>query len=405
MLQETVLTPEELDEVRHLIPGPEPKVCTPVSEDSPGRILQVSEPALHGKELAYVTECLRSNWISSAGPYIGKFESAFADATGSAFAVCCSSGTAALHLMMAASGLGPGDEVIIPTFTMIATANAVAFTGATPVLVDAEPLSWNIDVSQVEARITSKTKALIAVHTYGHPADMDALQAIADRHGLLLFEDAAEAHGAKYHGRTTGNLSDGAAFSFYANKILTTGEGGMVTTNREDFAKLVRTLRDHAFSENYHFWHGYRGFNYRMTNLQAALGLAQTEQLEKMVALRRQTRALYDARLKAFSGLTLPGELPGVQSVFWMYSILIDEQVFGCSRDEVRRSLARRGIETRTTFVPIHAQPIYFRENRGRRFPVAEDICRQGLYLPSGANLKEAELDYVCRCLGELGSH
>ncbi len=402
MLQETKLTPEELAEVLHLIPGPEPTVRLPDRADCPDHILQVSEPALHGNELAYVTECLRSNWISSAGPFTGKFEEAFARATGSGYAVCCSSGTAALHLMMAASGFRPGDEVIIPTFTMIATANAVAYTGATPVLVDAEPLTWNMDVRQVESRITPRTKAIVAVHTYGHPADMDALRILADRHGLLLFEDAAEAHGAKYHGRSTGNLSDGAAFSFYANKILTTGEGGMVTTSRPDFARLVRTLRDHAFSENYHFWHGYRGFNYRMTNLQAALGLAQTEQLGHMVFLRRKIHGLYNDRLKNLPGVTLPAELPGVQSVFWMYAILIDGNVFGRTRDEVRGELAQRGIETRTTFVPIHAQPVYFHGNRGQRFPVAEDICQRGLYLPTGANLTESEVDYVSRCLWEI---
>jgi perosamine synthetase len=286
--------------------------------------------------------------------------------------------------------------VIVPTFAMIAIANAVTYTGARPVLVDAEPDTWNLDVAAVEARITPRTRAILVVHTYGHPADMAPLAAIARRHCLALIEDAAEAHGARYRGVTVGSLGDAAIFSFYGNKIVTTGEGGMVTTNDERIAALARRLRDHAFSSDRHFWHEYLGFNYRMTNLQAAVGLAQTERLEELLAARRRNAARYRERLApvAGCGLGLPVERPDVSSVFWMYGILVEDG-FGCSRDELRRRLALEGIETRTFFVPVHLQPIYFRQHGGASFPVAESLCRRGMLLPSGPTLTAAEIDFI----------
>jgi perosamine synthetase len=337
-------------------------------------------------------------WISSAGSFVTRFENAFASSAGCAYGVACSSGTTALHLITAALGLGPGDEVIVPTFTMIATANAVLYTGASPVLVDAEPVSWNLDPNHVRAKITPRTRGVIAVHTYGHPAAMDELRAICDRHGLFLIEDAAEAHGASYHGRPVGSLGLAAAYSFYGNKIITTGEGGMVTSNDARFAALARRLRDHAFSTDRHFWHEYQGFSYRMSNLQAAVGVAQTERLRELVARRRTNRDRYESRLRSIRGLSLPVELDGVENVFWMYSILVEGD-FGCSRDELRRRLARAGIETRSHFVPIHLQPIHRDRFRGQRYPVAESLCRKGMYLPSGPKLTEDEIDYVCRSI------
>jgi perosamine synthetase len=304
-----------------------------------------------------------------------------------------------LHLALAAQGLGPVDEVIIPTFTMIATANAVSYTGARPIVVDAHEDDWNIDVTQIEAKVTPRTKCIVIVHTYGQPARMDVVHEIAQRHQLTVIEDSAEAHGAEYRGRAVGSLGDAATFSFYGNKIVTTGEGGMVTTNDATFAQLVRRLRDHAFSSDRHFWHEYLGFNYRMTNLQAALGLAQTERLSELVERRRTLRAQYDASLKNVPGISVPAEMPHTKSVSWMYTILVDEAAFGCSRDDLRRSLARRGIETRTLFIPIHLQPIYFHQFLSERFPIAERLCRLGLYLPSGPTMKEPEVEYVVQSI------
>jgi len=398
MQDETNLSDEELARIRHLIPGSEPTLV-PIAEGmKAGRILPVADTLLAGNELRYLTACVETNWISSAGSFVKQFESQFAAAMGSEFGVACSSGTAALHLALVALGIGPGDEVIIPTFTMIATANAVAYTGATPVLVDSEPISWNMDPALVAARITPRTRGIVAMHTYGHPVDMDTISRLADARNLWILEDAAEAHGAQYRGRAVGSLGTAACFSFYGNKIVTTGEGGMVTTNDEKLARMVRRLRDHAFSDERHFWHKYLGFNYRMTNLQAAVGLAQTERLAHLVEARRVNARRYRKRLCSIRGLTLPVESPGTTSAFWMYGVLLEE-AFGCSRDELRERLARRGIETRTFFIPIHLQPIYYGAYRAQTYPVAEALCQKGMYLPSGATLSEADVDYVAQSL------
>lgn len=387
MLEETRLDPEEIAALGDLVPGPEPPLAG-------GRVVRVCETRLDGNELQYLTECVTSNWVSSAGPFVGRFEDAFARATDCRHAVSCSSGTAALHLVLAALGLGPGDEVVVPAFSMIATANAVRYTGATPVLADAAPGSCNVTAETLAPRITERTRAILVVHTYGHPVDMDGVRALADRHGLLLVEDAAEAHGARYKGRPVGSLADAATFSFYGNKIVTTGEGGMVTTGDARLAAVVRRLRDHAFSPERHFWHTYLGYNYRMTNLQAAVGLAQVERMDALVEARRANRRRYDARLAGLPGLTLPTEAPGVSCVFWMYGVLV-EDAFGLSRDALRIALAARGVETRTYFVPIHLQPVYRAAHRGERYPVAEGLCRRGLYLPSGSGLTDEDVEIV----------
>jgi perosamine synthetase len=405
MIEAIDLTEEELAPLRHLLPDPEPRLELPpgtadgaagTGAPAPGRILPVADTRLDGNELRYVTECIQSSWISSAGRFVREFEDRFAAAAGCRHGVACASGTSALHLALATLGIGPGDEVILPTFTMIATANAVSYTGAVPVLVDAEPVTGNLDVEQLAAKVTDRTRAVLVVHTYGHPADMDPVLALARRRGLAVVEDAAEAHGAVYHGRRVGGLGNAAVFSFYGNKIVTTGEGGMVTTNDPELARVARRLRDHAFSDDRHFWHRYLGFNYRMSNLQAAVGLAQTERLDQLVSSRRENARRYDELLRGVPGLVLPAELPGVESVFWMYAPRVADG-FGCSRDELRRHLARQGIETRTFFVPIHLQPIYHRRFRGQSFPVAEELCRQGLYLPSGPSLTAGEIAWVAR--------
>ncbi len=398
MIEKSVISEGDLSPIRHLIPGPDPKLEAPVRRISPeeesARVIPVADTLLDGNELRYLTECVRSNWVSSIGPFVCKFESQFAKACDCEFGVACANGTVALHLTLATLGLGPGDEVIIPAFTMIATANAVSYTGASPVLVDSEPETWNMDVSLLEEKITPRTRAIIVVHTYGHPAPMDEVNEIAKRHGLYVIEDAAEAHGAEYRSRRAGSLGDAGSFSFYANKIITTGEGGMITTNNAELAEVARRLRDHAFSSERHFWHQYRGFNYRMTNMQAAIGLAQTERLTELSERRRIKARIYTEMLSQARGLTQPRELPGVRNVFWMYGILVGEE-FGCSRDELRRILAQQGIETRTFFIPIHFQPIYFAQFKGQRYPVAETLCQKGMYLPSGAGLTETDVRFV----------
>lgn len=376
--------------IEELLPGPEPKLkLSPLLH----KIIPVCEPLLTGNEKKYILGCLKANWISSAGGYIPKFEKAFSRHCQVKYGIACSSGTAALHLALAACGITKDDEVIIPTFTMIATANAVTYTGAEVVLVDAEPRTYNIDVERIEEKITPHTKAIIVVHTYGHPADMDRILDIAKKYNLLVIEDAAEAHGAEYRGRKVGSIGDVGCFSFYGNKIVTTGEGGMVITNNRKIAQRAAYLRDHAFSQERHFWHKELGFNYRMTNLQAAVGLAQTERMNEFVRMKINIAKYYNSLLRNIEGITSPPYTKDIKNVYWMYSILV-ERDFGISRDELRQRLAKEGIETRTFFIPIHLQPIYRKYNQDK-FPVAEELCRKGLYLPSALTLKKRDIKYI----------
>jgi perosamine synthetase len=400
MLKPAELEPEDLGDLAKVIPGRDPELQVripriPVSElDLQTRIIPVCEPTLNGNEAEYVLDCIESNWISSAGKYIPRFEETFAEACGTRYGVACFNGTVALHLALATLGIGSGDEVILPTFTMIATINAVTYTGATPVLVDSEPITWNMDLNQVADKITSRTRVVMPVHTYGHPVDMDPLLELAERHGLYIIEDAAEAHGAEYKGRRAGSLGHAGCFSFYANKVITTGEGGMITTDDPDIAQLASHLRDHAFSDERHFWHKYLGFNYRMTNLQAAVGLAQMEQMESFVRARRANAARYTAALQSIPGIVTPPEADWAKSVFWMYSILVEDE-FGMTRDQLRAYLAEHGIETRTFFIPMHLQPIYYQAFQGQRYPISEMLCQRGFYLPSASSLTPREIDYI----------
>jgi len=407
MLKPVELDLAEMGELAAIIPGPDPELkaqVTTIPQFQPKRpraYIPVCEPTLGGRELEYVTRAVQTNWISSAGSFIKDFEALFAEKCGARYGIACANGTVALHLALATLGLQPGDEVIVPSFTMIATINAVTYCGATPVLVDSEPCTWNLDIDDVARKITPRTRAIVVVHTYGHPVDMDRLNALADQHGITVLEDAAEAHGARYKGRPVGGLGRAACFSFYGNKILTTGEGGMVTTNDEEVARLAWNLRDHAFSHERHFWHKFVGFNYRMTNLQAAIGLAQTERLEEYAGMRRRNAARYTASLSRVPGITTPPEAAWAENVFWMYGILVDEQAYGMTRDQLRKVLADHGIETRTFFIPMHCQPVYWETFKGQRFPVAEDLCRRGFYLPSSSSLTPAEIDYVTAVIEE----
>jgi perosamine synthetase len=411
MLQPAELSLEEMGELAAIIPAADPEVKVryrPIPDfEQPQRrsIIPVCEPTLAGNELKYVTQAVESNWISSAGSFIREFEARFAEACGVQYGIACANGTVAMHLALATLGLEPGDEVIIPTFTMIATANAVTYCGATPVLVDMEPNYWQMDVEQVARKITRRTKAIVPVHIYGHPTDMDPLLELARKHGLHVIEDAAESHGAEYRGRRTGGLGDAAGFSFYGNKIITTGEGGMVTTDNKEIARLAWNLRDHAFSSERHFWHKFVGFNYRMTNLQAAVGLAQTEQLDTFVEQRRRNAAEYTARLQGIPGITTPPEAPWAKNVYWMYGILVDERAYGMSRDALRKVLADEGIETRTFFIPMHCQPVYWQQFKGQRYPVAEGLCRDGFYLPSATSLSVSEIDHIAQVIREACPH
>ena len=411
MLTPAELTLEEMGDLAAIIPAADPEVKVhyrPIPDFDEGTnqstrrsLIPVCEPTLTGNEMKYVQQAVETNWISSAGSFIREFESKFAQACGVKYGIACANGTVAMHLAMATLGLEPGDEVIIPTFTMIATINAVTYCGATPVLVDMEPDYWQLDVEQVAAKITPRTKAIVPVHIYGHPTDMDPLMALANRHGIKVIEDAAEAHGAEYKGKRTGGLGDAAGFSFYGNKIITTGEGGMVTTNNREIARLAWNLRDHAFSTERHFWHKYVGFNYRMTNLQAAVGLAQVEQLDHFVERRRLNALEYNCRLHGIPGIRTPREAEWAKNVYWMYGIMVDEAAYGMNRDQLRRVLADNGIETRTFFIPMHCQPVYWQQFKGERYPVAEQLCRDGFYLPSATSLDLAEIDYISEVIRE----
>lgn len=407
MLQPVELSLEELGDLADIIPASDPEVRLSIrpipsfEEESRRRIIPVCEPTLAGNELKYVVQAVETNWISSAGSFIRDFEERFAEYCGVKYGIACANGTVAMHLAIATLGLEPGDEVILPTFTMIATINAVTYCGATPVLVDMEPDYWQMDISKVEAAITPRTKAIVPVHIYGHPTDMDPLRDLAQKYGIMIIEDAAESHGAEYKGRRTGGLGDAAGFSFYGNKLITTGEGGMVTTNNREIARLAWNLRDHAFSHERHFWHKYVGFNYRMTNLQAAVGLAQAEQLDAFVDARRRNAYAYTERLSTISGIQTPREAEWAKNVYWMYGIMVDEAEFGMNRDQLRKVLADHGIETRTFFIPMHVQPVYYRQFKGQRFPVAEDLCKRGFYLPSASSLSIGEIEYITHVIRE----
>lgn len=367
----------------------------------PARI-PVCEPSLDGNELEYVTDAVGSGWISSGGDYLKRFEEGFAAYVGVRHGIGTTNGTAALHLALAALGVGPGDEVIMPDFTMISSAFAACYCGAMPVFVDADPETWNMDVAKVAARIGPRTKVIMAVHMYGHPTDMDPLMALAKERGISVLEDAAEAHGAEYDGRRCGSIGDLAAFSFYANKAITTGEGGMVVTNDDALAEECRSLRNLAFPRTGGrvYRHDRIGFNYRMSNLQGALGLAQLERVDTHVAARRSHAARYSERLAGIAVLQLPVERPWARNSYWMYGIVLRDGA-RIGRDELAERLAAEGIETRPFFQPMHDQPALVRYGvaTGGSYPVSDRLAARGLYLPSGSDLTDTDIDRVCEQL------
>lgn len=350
--------------------------------------------------MAAVLEALRRGEISgSFGRALPEFEEKFAAFCGCKHGVAVTSGTTALQIAVAAAGIGAGDEVLMSASTNIATALAAFHNGAVSVPVDSEPITWNLNPDLIEDLITPRTKAIIPVHLFGHPCDIDRIMKIARRRNLVVIEDCAESHGAMWNGRMTGSFGDMACFSFYANKIITTGEGGMVVTNDAKLAERLRLLRNLGFGKP-RFYHEVPAYNFRMTGLQAALGLAQLAKVERFIADKRRVAALYNEYLANIGGLQLPPELPGALNVYWMYAVVVKPE-FGKTRDELAAILAEQGIETRTFFCPMNMQP-FLKTQAGHRdiaCPVAEDLWKRGFYLPSANQLTEADVARVSQVI------
>jgi perosamine synthetase len=369
-------------------------------------VIPVNEPLLGESELQRVAECVRTGWVSSSGSFIEEFEQKWAAYCGVKYGVAMSNGTVALQAAVACLDPSPGAEVITPAFTIVSCALAAVYSRCTPVLVDSDPNTWCMDPARIEERITKRTKAIMPVHIYGHPVDMDPVLEVATRHGLTVIEDAAEAHGATYKGRRCGGLGHLSCFSFYANKIVTTGEGGMVLTNYERLAERLRSLRNLGFRSDRRFYHTDLGHNFRLTNVQAAIGVAQLERVEQSLAHKRWVGQAYTERLKDLLELQLPVEREWATNVYWMYGVVLRESA-GMDAAEFAKRLAERGVMTRPFFLGMHEQPVFRQMGlfQGESYPVAERLARQGLYLPSGMTLTQEQLDRVCEAVKDaLGS-
>jgi perosamine synthetase len=365
----------------------------------------VAAPDLGGREKQYVNECLDTTWISSAGRFIGDFEAALAQYTGAAHAIVCSNGTVALHLAMHMLDLQPGDEVIVPSLTYVATANAVAYCGATPVFADSEPDTWCISPASIERLIGPRTRAIVPVHLYGHPCDMEAIGELAAKHGLAVVEDAAESLGSTLHERHTGTFGQSGIFSFFGNKTITTGEGGAIVTDDGELAARIRLHRGQGMDPSRRYWHTVIGFNFRMTNIEAAIGLAQMERIDDLVGRRRAIAKEYCRHLSRRPGLQLPIERAGVHSSFWMTSVLVPP---GVSRDGVMADMSRRGVETRPIFYPVHEFPMYRHCRTDRHCPMAVEIARRGLSLPTSTYLSDDDIaeisDHLLAAVDNVGA-
>ena len=366
--------------------------------------IPVNTPSLDGNEKRYLLECIESGWISSEGPFVRRFEEAFAARVSRRHGVAVCNGTAALDAAVEALGIGPGDEVILPAFTIISCIGQIVRAGATPVLVDSDPVTWNMDVGQIEAKITSRTRAIMAVHIYGLPVDMDPLLELASRHGLAVIEDAAQMHGQTYKDRPCGSFGDLSTFSFYPNKHVTTGEGGMVLANDDKLADDCRSLRNLCFQPHKRFVHERLGWNLRMTNLQAALGLAQLERLDEFLVRKRRMGLRYDAAFSVLPALQRPlAETSYARNAYWVYGLVLGDERDMDAENAMRR-LADRGIGTRPFFCPMHMQPVLRRQGlfEGESYPVAERLYARGFYIPSGLGLAPAEQDRVCEAVAEI---
>lgn len=374
-------------------------------------MIPVSEPLLAGNELKNVTDCIETGWVSSAGKYINEFEAGWSGYCGKKYGIAVSNGTTALDVAVHCLGIRTGDEVILPSFTIISCALAVVNNGGKPVLVDSNPKLWTMDVDQVAEKITTKTKAIMPVHIYGHPVDMDPILELAEEHHLTIIEDAAEAHGAEYHShhnntdswRRCGSFGTMSCFSFYANKLITTGEGGMVLTDDETLAKKARAYRDLCFQPQKRFCHEHLGNNFRLTNMQAALGVAQVERIDEIIAKKRWMAQEYYRHLKDLHGLQLPTEENWAKSVYWMYGLVLSEE-YGMDNTEFAKRLFEKGVDTRPFFIGMHEQPALIKRGlfSGEKYPVAERISRQGLYLPSGLTITNKQIREVASAVHEV---
>ena len=368
-------------------------------------MIPVNEPVISKEAKANVLAALDSGWLSSAGPFVKQFEKEFAEYLGVKHAITATSGTAALHLALLSLGIGKDDEVIVPAFTMAASWMAVLYVDAKPVFVDCELETFNIDPQKIELKITPKTKAIMPVHIYGHACDMDAVLTIAKKHNLMVIEDAAEVLGGKYKNQLCGSFGEINCFSFYANKILATGEGGMVVTNRDDVAEKVRKYKDLYHSDKKRFIHEGIGFNYRMSNLQAAVGLGELKHLNEYLQKKRWMAEQYSEGLKNIPGIKTPRTKPEVENTYWMYGILIDKERFGMSRDELKARLKACGIDTRDFFYPPQDQPVLKAILGKEEFPCAKYLSENGLYLPSGLALTEKQIQTVISSIKNLSKY
>ncbi len=359
--------------------------------------IPVNMPLLDGNEKKYLTQCIETGWISSEGPFIKDFEQKFANRMGRKHGIAVSNGTAAIDAAVEALGLGPGDEVIMPTFTIISCISQIVRNGAKPVLIDCDPLTWNMDVSQIEVQVTPRTKAIMIVHIFGLPVDVDPVLDIAKRYGLKVIEDAAEAHGQSYKGKPCGSFGDISTFSFYPNKHITTGEGGMILCDDDILAEECRSLRNLCFQANKRFVHERLGWNLRMTNMQAALGVAQLERLEEFVERKRKMGERYTEMFASLEGVQLPvPRTDYAENIYWVYGLLINES-FGMDSETAMRQLAEKGVGTRPFFYPMHQQPVLKRMGYfdGASLPVSERLYRQGFYIPSGMALTAEQIERV----------
>lgn len=361
------------------------------------KMIPVNLPLLDGNERKYLLDCLDTGWISSEGPYVSRFEETFADRVGRKYAIAVCNGSVALDLAVTALNLSSGDEVILPAFTIISCAAAIVRAGAIPIVVDADPITWNINIGQVESLISKKTKAIMVVHIYGLPVDMDPIFNLSKKYGLKIIEDAAEVHGQTYKGRPCGSLGDISTFSFYPNKHITTGEGGMVVTDDLKIAERCRSLRNLCFNNVKRFVHDELGWNFRMTNLQAALGLAQLERLDQFVAKKRRMGELYTKMLNDVEGLQLPCVATEyADNIYWVYGIVLGKDL-QFNAIEVMKRLAAEGVGTRPFFYPMHLQPVFLKMGLFKQIscPVSENIAERGFYIPSGLGLTEDNIHVV----------
>lgn len=359
--------------------------------------IPVNEPLLDGNEKKYLCECIDTGWISSEGPFVKEFEQKMSIVAGRRYGIAVSNGTAALEVAAQAIGIGEGDEVIMPTFTIISCAMAVTKLGAIPVLVDSDPYTWNMNVDEIEAKITDKTKAILAVHLYGLPVNMDKVLELARKYHLNVIEDAAEMHGQTYCGKPCGSFGDISTFSFYPNKHITTGEGGMVVTDSEELAERCRLLRNLCFRKDVRYVHDEISDNYRFTNLQAAVGLAQLERLDEFIERKRQMGQYYTEKLSGIKGLLLPAEKTDyADNIYWVYGIVLDKNI-QADNTTVQQLLAQEGVGCRTFFWCMHEQPVYCKQGMftGESYPNAEYLARKGFYIPSGLALTKKQMDKV----------